>query len=177
MNALVLHQAAQAAFVAPHAAAYLGGTAAEHLAGPVGVGDELAAHGGAVDAAFGLSLIHISDRAQQAAVEAAQKGDPAFGRTRGVLSEVVNQITSGSIVVTAVAAAASITGSESGGVALLVVVFALGLAVFWFFIQNVFPVVMRRVFLEGMLYDRVTPSGFCSSSGCAAGGGPPGPCA
>ena len=101
-----------------------------------------------------------ADRAQQAAVEAAQKGDPAFGRTRGVLSEVVNQITSGSIVVTAVAAAASITGSESGGVALLVVVFALGLAVFWFFIQNVFPVVMRRVFLEGMLYDRVTPQRF-----------------
>lgn len=101
-----------------------------------------------------------ADRAQQAAVEAAQKGDPAFGRTRGVLSDVVNQITSGSIVVTAVAAAASITGSESGGVALLVVLFTLGMAVFWFFIQNVFPVVVRRVFLEGMLYDRVTPQRF-----------------
>lgn len=54
----MLHQAAQAALVAPHAAAHLGGTAAEHLVGPVGVGDELAAHGGAVDAAFGQLPLH-----------------------------------------------------------------------------------------------------------------------
>ena len=101
-----------------------------------------------------------ADQARQQAVEAAQQGDPAFGRTRGVLSNVVNQITSGSIVVTAVAAAAAITGSESGGVALLVALSALGLAAFWFFVQNVFPVVARRVFLEGMIYDRVTPQRF-----------------
>ncbi len=99
-------------------------------------------------------------QAQQAAVDAAEEGDPAFGRTRGVLSELVNQISSGSIVVTAVAAAASITGSKNGGIALLVVLFAAGMAVYWFFVQNLFPVAMRRVFLEGMLYDRVTPQRF-----------------
>ena len=101
-----------------------------------------------------------AQQAQQAAVDAAQKGDPAFGRTRGVLSELVNQISSGSIVVTAVAAAASVTGSKNGGIALLVVLFAAGMAIYWFFVQNLFPVVVRRVFLEGMLYDRVTPQRF-----------------
>lgn len=90
------------------------------------------------------------------AIEESQDGNPMFGRTRGVLSNLVNQITSGSILVTVVAAAAAMTGSESGGVALLVLLSALGLALFWFLIQNTFPVVIRRVFLEGMLYERVT---------------------
>ena len=101
-----------------------------------------------------------ADQARQEAVEAAGRGDPAFGRTRGVLSSVVNQITSGSIVVTAVAAAAALTGSKNGGVALLVVLAAVALALFWYFVQNVFPVAVRRAFLEGMLYDRVTAQRF-----------------
>ncbi|HIT57901.1 MAG TPA: DUF975 family protein [Candidatus Galloscillospira stercoripullorum] len=102
----------------------------------------------------------IAMESQQAAVERAEEGDPIFGRTRGVLAGLVNGFTSGSVLVTAVAAAASLTGSESGGVAVLVVLFALGMGLFWFLFQNVFPVVIRRVFLEGMCYQRVTPQRF-----------------
>lgn len=45
-----------------------------------------------------------------------RQGNPAFGRTRGVFSGIVNQISSGSIIVTVVAAIASVTGSENAGV-------------------------------------------------------------
>ena len=94
------------------------------------------------------------------AIRDAENGNPMFGRTRGVLSGIVNQLSSGSIIVTMVAAIASITGSENLGILILIVLGALGAFAFWFLVVNVFPVVIRRVFLEGMIYDRVTPQRF-----------------
>ena len=93
-------------------------------------------------------------------IQASEAGNPVFGRTRGVLSGVVNQFTSGSIIVTLVASAAQITGSENMGILLLIVLGALLAFSFWFFVTNVFRVVTRRVFLEGMIYDKVTPQRF-----------------
>ena len=97
---------------------------------------------------------------RQNAIEDSENGNPMFGRTRGVLSNIVNQVSSGSILVTAAAAIGSITGSDNLGILILIVIGALGLFIFWFLIQNTFPVVIRRVFLEGMIYDRVTPQRF-----------------
>lgn len=102
----------------------------------------------------------MAQQIERKEVRESKNGNPMFGRSRGVLSGVVNKITSGSILVTLVAAAASITGSESMGILILVVLGALGAFAFWFFITNVFPVVIRRIFLEGMLYDRVTTDRF-----------------
>lgn len=93
-------------------------------------------------------------------IQASETGNPIFGRTRGVLSGVVNQFTSGSIIVTLVASAAQITGSENLGILLLIVLGALLAFGFWFFVTNVFRVVTRRVFLEGMIYDNVTTQRF-----------------
>lgn len=93
-------------------------------------------------------------------IERAKNGDPMFGRTRGVFSGLVNQITSGSILVTAAAAISSITGSDGLGILILILLGAAGMLLFWFLIQNTFPVVIRRVFLEGMIYERVTPQRF-----------------
>lgn len=102
----------------------------------------------------------LSQKIQQNAIEDSEKGNPMFGRTRGVLSNIVNQVSSGSIIVTAVTATASVTGSKSAGIMLLIVLGALGMFIFWFLIRNTFPVVIRRVFLEGMNYDRVTTQRF-----------------
>lgn len=102
----------------------------------------------------------MAEQIKENAIEHADKGNPAFGRTRGVLSGIVNQVTSGSVIVTAVAAIASITGSENVGVMILIVLGALLMFGFWFLIQNTFPVVVRRVFLEGLLYKRVTAQRF-----------------
>ena len=102
----------------------------------------------------------MSQEIRENAIERAQTGNPMFGRTRGVFSSIVNQITSGSIIVTAVTAIGSITGSDSLGIIILIALGALGMFLFWFLLQNVFPVVIRRVFLEGMIYDRVTTQRF-----------------
>ncbi len=102
----------------------------------------------------------MADQIKKNAIEHAGQGKPAFGRTRGVFSSIVNQVTSGSIIVTAVAAIASVTGSENVGVMILIVLGALLMFSFWFLIQNTFSVVMRRVFMEGILYKRVTAQRF-----------------
>ena len=102
----------------------------------------------------------MSKEIRENAIERSEQGNPMFGRTRGVFSNIVNQVSSGSIIVTAVTAIASITGSENAGVLILILLGALGMFVFWFFVQNTFPVVIRRVFLEGMIYDRVTTQRF-----------------
>ena len=102
----------------------------------------------------------MSQEIRQNAIEDSENGNPMFGRTRGVLSNIVNQVSSGSIIVTAAAAIGSITGSDNLGLLILIIIGALGIFIFWFLIQNTFPVVIRRVFLEGMIYDRVTPQRF-----------------
>nr|WP_294494166.1 DUF975 family protein [uncultured Mediterraneibacter sp.] len=102
----------------------------------------------------------MSEEIKDNAIERSRTGNPMFGRTRGVFSSIVNQVTSGSIIVTAATAIGSITGSDNLGILILIIIGALGMFLFWFLIQNVFPVVIRRVFLEGMIYDRVTPQRF-----------------
>ena len=78
-----------------------------------------------------------------------------LGRSRGVLAAVVDQFASGTIYVTLAAAAGSLLGSEGAGILLLIVVGVALLFLFWFFVQNVYPVVLRRAFLEGRTYEKV----------------------
>ena len=101
----------------------------------------------------------LTEEAENSILSAAEK-DQILGRSRGVLANLVNQITSGSILVTLVMAATSITGSESLGILLLVIIGTAAMFSFWFFVQDLFPVVVRRIFLEGMIYQRVTPQRF-----------------
>ena len=84
-----------------------------------------------------------------------QGGNPAFGRTRGVLAGLINQVSSGSIFVSLAAAAGSVLGSESAGILFLILAGAVLLFLFWFLLQNVYPVLLRRAFLEGRIYERV----------------------
>lgn len=107
-----------------------------------------------------LSGRQLSEQIKQNAIEQAKDGNPMFGRSRGILSGLVNSVSSGSIVVSAVAAVTSITGSENLGILFLILIGELGFFLFWFLIQNTYPVIMRRIFLEGMNYGRVTPQRF-----------------
>ena len=102
----------------------------------------------------------VAQQIEEEEIRDAAAGDPMFGRTRGVLSGILNQITSGSILVTMVAAFASLTGSKNLGLLLLILLGALGVFAFWALVINVSPVVARRVFLEGLIYDRVTSQRF-----------------
>ena len=80
---------------------------------------------------------------------------PILGRSRGVLAALVNQISSGSILVTIASAVGALLGSESAAYILMICAGALLFFLFWFLVQNVYPVVLRRVVLECRLYDQV----------------------
>ena len=81
--------------------------------------------------------------------------NPVFGHTQGVLASLVNMLSSGSIFVTLAAAVGSVLGSANAGILLLILGGALLLFLFWFFLQNVYPVLLRRAILEGRTYERV----------------------
>lgn len=98
----------------------------------------------------------VAEQNKEEEIKSSQEGNPIFERSGGVLASVANQITSGSIIVTLVAAIASITGSENIGILVLIILGAVISFGFWFFVTNVFQVATRRVFLEGMEYERVT---------------------
>lgn len=86
-------------------------------------------------------------------MEDAQNGSPVLGRTRGVLAKAVNSVSSGSIFVTAALAVKAVTGSNNFAVQILVVLSFLLAFAFWVFLQNVYTVVTKRIFLEGRCYD------------------------
>ena len=102
----------------------------------------------------------VAQQIEEEEIAQAQEGSPILTRTRGVLAGVLNSLSSGSILATLVSAVASITGSKNLGLVVLIALGALLAFGFWFFVTNVFPVAVRRVFLEGMLYEKVTAQRF-----------------
>ena len=88
--------------------------------------------------------------------EISEDHSQILGRTRGVFATVINSLTSGSIFVSIVAAINSMVGSEN--LAILIMI-GLGLLLFflvWFYIQNTFSVILRRIFLESRIYEKVS---------------------
>lgn len=80
--------------------------------------------------------------------------NPAFGRSRGVFAALINSITSGSIFLSMVAAVNSMVGSESLAVLLLILLGLFVFLMFWFYVQNTYAVVLRRMFLESRTYQK-----------------------
>ena len=78
-----------------------------------------------------------------------------LGRTRGVLSAVVNSLSTGSFLLSVTDATASIIRSESIAIAILVIVALLVTLTAGLFVTEVFRVVLRRIVLESRTYDKV----------------------
>ena len=87
--------------------------------------------------------------------EISESHNPILGRTRGVLASVINSVTSGSIFVSIAAAINSMVGSESIAILIMIIGGLFLLFFVWFYIQNVLCVVLRRLFLEARIYEKV----------------------
>lgn len=98
----------------------------------------------------------VSNRLE--AAEQSEDKDYGFvqiGRRRGVLSLVVNKVSSGALYLTLYAAVRSMVGSD--GFASIIFIM-LGTAVFsatWLLVTGYFKVIMRRIYLEGRTYDEL----------------------
>lgn len=78
-----------------------------------------------------------------------------LGRRRGVLASIINGIDSGSILIMIVSASYQI-GMSKNIVMAGFVILALGFSfALWFFFENVYRAVVRRIFLEARTYEKV----------------------
>ena len=83
-----------------------------------------------------------------------QKGI-VLGRSRGILADLVNNITSGYFLVVLLSAIESLGLSKNIIIALFIILSAIVLFLVWMFIKNVLQTILRRMVLECRLYDRV----------------------
>lgn len=84
-----------------------------------------------------------------------QRQNMILGRTRGVLSGVVNNVASGSYLAALAVSIKSITGSKNATMVILIIAAVL---IYYFvqtFVVAVYRVIMRRMFLEARVYEKV----------------------
>lgn len=102
----------------------------------------------------------LSDRLSQDAQKESSADNQLLGRRRGVLAMVVNMVTSGSIFVKLASGLNSIFASQDVVAVILIILsllFSLGI---WFFVENLYTVISRRIFLEGRIYKNITMQRF-----------------
>lgn len=78
-----------------------------------------------------------------------------FGRTGGVFAKIVNGITSGTLVGALKSGVLQLVGEQSIADNIIVIASMLAYIFLGMFIQNVYKVSMRRIFLEGRIYNKV----------------------
>ncbi len=93
----------------------------------------------------------VNDNLQQSVEKAS--GNRVLGRSRGVFSDVINRISSGSFVLSLGLTIRSIIGSGSAATVILILLGFAFYFLFWMFVSNTYKVVLARMFLEGRRYD------------------------
>lgn len=98
----------------------------------------------------------LADEQMQKQVEQSKDNKKAIlGHSRGVLSKIVNRITSGAFIVSVAVGISSIVGSDSAAVIILIIVSLVVVFLVWFLFINVYKVIMVRMFMEGMNYEKI----------------------
>lgn len=107
---------------------------------------------GHIDEAYRLANnLKLEEITQNSTV---QKGI-VLGRSRGILADLVNNITSGYFLVVLLSAIESLGLSKNIIIALFIILSAIMLFLVWMFIKNVLQTILRRMVLECRLYDKV----------------------
>lgn len=100
------------------------------------------------------------DRANELQSNAQASGSKILGRSRGVLAMGLNAVTSGTIYVKLAESLNSIVQSDSVVSMILIAVSMIFMLGIWMFLENMYQVVSRRIFLEGRVYEKLTAQRF-----------------
>ena len=97
---------------------------------------------------------------EQLAGEIAERGDTSkvLGRTRGVLSQAVNTISSGKFYSSIARSLFSVVKSESAVGAIFVIVSLLWYMMVYFLLKNMISVVYRRILVLARIYENISPA-------------------
>ena len=85
----------------------------------------------------------------------SSKNNKVWGRAEGILASFVNSIASGSLLARIGQALWSVLRSESATSTVFIILSLLWYGLIFTFLSNVYPVVLRRVYMEARIYDRV----------------------
>ncbi len=79
-----------------------------------------------------------------------------FGRQAGIFSNIINAVQSGKIHIKIIEGIESICHSRNVGISILIVLSLLLFLSVWYFVENVYKVILRRFFLEGRTYEKLS---------------------
>ena len=104
--------------------------------------------------------LYNSIRKSENKLEAYQeeKTIPALGRSEGVLAQLVNMVSSGNLLTRLAESVLSITHSGKAAAAILILLSFLFYGSIFVFLKNVYSAVLRRVFLQARVYERISVS-------------------
>lgn len=78
-----------------------------------------------------------------------------LGRSRGALASVVNTVSSGKLYVKILSAINNIVKNKGNAKVIFIILALLVYLWVWIFLKNVYQIVVRRMFLEARIYDKV----------------------
>ena len=84
-----------------------------------------------------------------------EKVNEVFGRTKGILNQLINYYTEDTIISNIVSVVSQFVGSESVAQILMALMILIIAGFFWLFVRNVYLAASRRLFLEGRIYKKV----------------------
>ena len=109
----------------------------------------------AVDTVEKNAGINVNKEAKSIKKEKKKYSNKILATKRGVFATLVNTVDSGSLYLTIVMAAKSMIGTSQASVIISIIISLIIFAFYWFFFVNVYKVLLRRLFLEGRVYDKV----------------------
>lgn len=83
------------------------------------------------------------------------KANEMFGRTKGILNQVINYVTENTIISNIYSIIVVFAGSESVAEVIMTALILLVAAFAWLYVRNVYVAVCRRIFLEGRIYKKI----------------------
>ena len=84
-----------------------------------------------------------------------EKLNDAFGRTKGILNQIINYYTEDTIVSNIFSIVSQFIGSENIAQVIMAIIILLVAGFGWLFVRNVYLAASRRIFLEGRIYKKV----------------------
>lgn len=102
------------------------------------------------------------NKEQKAQIEKIKKEskNPVLGRSRGVLSNLINTFATGNFIVTIIQAFITMGASFSLSIFILIILSVLISFFFWYLLTNTYIVISRRIFLESRIYPNISASRF-----------------
>ena len=88
-------------------------------------------------------------------IQETESGNTVLGRSRGVLAGLVNSIASGKLYLALAMKLRTLTKTDTGAAQLFLIIDLLRVVLVWIFFKNVLSGIIRRLFLEARIYDRI----------------------